>query len=195
MITKRDQDIYNFLDRKENGGMGFHHASTSQLNRLFFPGTSDRYCRKRLQYLYECGYLKRTRSTLGNDYAYFIEKKSLLQQVHHDLIRTEIYAAIQSRFKILEWHNEFSIEHIRSDAFCYISNGGIGYPIFIEIHLNNNFNFDKYKEFAKQDLKAIFGVLPRVIICTDRQVTITQNSGIKYRVIDFTMKGLESLFK
>jgi hypothetical protein len=192
LITKRDQDIYNFLDKKENGGIGFHHASTSQINRLFFCGTSDRYCRKRLQYLYEIGYLKRTRSTLGNDFAYYIEKKSLLQQVHHDLIRTEIYTVLNSRYKILEWHNEFSIDHIRPDAFCYIDNG---YPVFIEVHLSNNFNFDKYIEFARQDLKVMFGVLPRVIICTDRQVTVPKDMYLKFKVVNFDMAGIDSLFK
>lgn len=172
--------------------MGFHHAATSQINRLFFYSTSDRYCRKRLQYLYELGFLKRTRSTLGNDYAYYIDKKSLLDQVHHNLIRTELYIKMCKVFKVLEWHNEFSVGHIRPDAFCYIDNG---YPVFIEVHLSNNFNFDKYKEFAKHDLLSMFGILPRVIICTDRQVTIPQNIGLKFKIIGFDMTGLETLFK
>jgi hypothetical protein len=40
----------------------------------------------------------------------------------------------------------------------------------------------------------MFGILPRVIICTDRQVTVPQ-IGIKFKVISFDMSGLDTLFK
>ena len=88
MITQRDQDILNFLE-------DFHAATTSQLQRLFFNGTSYRYSCKRLQYLYEQGFLKRMRSTISNEYAYYLKKPSMFQQIHHDLLRTELYVSIR----------------------------------------------------------------------------------------------------
>jgi len=193
MITKRDQDIYNFLDED---GLKFHTANSNQIHEIFFKNTSYRYSRKRLQYLYSIGFLKRTRSTISNDFAYYIDKKSYISKIHHDLIRTELYVNLIKYHNVLEWNNESSIVNIRPDAITYINDNDIVFPVFIEIHLNNQFNFDKYIKFIKDnDLTAIYGRIPRVIICTDRKVKI-QNMNIKFKVIDFTtMKGLDSLFK
>lgn len=189
MITKRDQDILNFIEE-------FHIATSSQIQKLFFKNTSYRYSRKRLQYLFNQGFIKRTRSTINNDYAYYIGKKqSLLQQVHHDLIRAELYVALINTYEILEWNNEMVIENIRPDALTYIRNHGIVFPVFIEVHLSNRFDFDKYKDFIRDnDLRAVFGITPRVIICTDRQVTIP-NIGIKFKVVGLDMSGVDTLFK
>jgi len=88
-----------------------------------------------------------------------------------------------------------TVGNIRPDAFAYINDYGIVFPVFIEIHLNNKFDFDKYKEFVKNnDLRSMFGIIPRVIICTDRQVTIP-NIGIRFKVIGIDMSGLELIFK
>jgi hypothetical protein len=182
MITRRDQDIFNFIE-------DFHVATCSQIQQLFFPRISKRYAQKRMQYLYDQGFLKRTRSTINNDYAYYIEKKSLLQQVHHDLIRAELYVQMHERYDVLEWHNEFAIDHIRPDALTYIKHKGVVYPVLIEIHLSKQFNFEKYRI----DLVSLFGVRPTVLICTDRQVTI-QPVGQKFKVIGLDMVGLNTLF-
>lgn len=197
MITKREQDIYNFLDIKENGGEGFHIATSSQLHQLFFSQTTNRYSQKRLAYLVKQGFLKRRRSTIDNGYAYYIPgTTSLLQQVHHDLIRTELYLHIKEKYKVIEWNNECTIEHIRPDVVAFIEDHGIAFPVLVEIHLNNRFDFDKYKTLLKTtDLRAMFGLMPRVLICTDRQVTVPAGL-LKYKIINFnTMAGLESLFK
>ncbi len=188
MITKRDQDVFNFIEK-------FKAATTGQINQLFFSETSDRYCRKRLQYLYEQGYLKRIRSTISNDYAYYIKKKSYLQQIHHDLLRTQVYVTLKGLYKIIDWNNEMSIESIRPEAVAYIEDHKIIYPVFVEVHLSNSFNFNKYKDLLNSvDLKALFGLMPRVIICTDRKVLVP-NIGLKFKVIGFDMTGLETLFK
>lgn len=186
MITKRDQDIINFLE-------SFHIATTSQIHRLFFAGTSDRYTRKRLKHLFDKKLVKRDRSTINNDYAYYIERKPC--QVHHDLLRTEIYTQLKQQYNVLEWNNEYPVMNIRPDSFAYISDHGIPFPVFIEIHLNNKFNFDKYKELLENaDLKAIYGIMPRVIIVTVQEIKVP-NIGIKFKVINLDMKGLEAIFK
>lgn len=188
MVTKRDQDVFNFLEK-------FHTVTSNQLHELFFKNTSYRYSRKRLQYLFEQGFIKRIRSTIDNSFAYYLEKKSLLQQIHHDLIRAEVYVNINRLYNILEWTNETTIDHIRPEAVTYIDNHGIVFPVFLEVHLSNQFDFDKYKSFVKNnDLKAMFGIMPRVIICTDRQVTVP-NMGIRFKVIGLDMSGLNTLFK
>jgi hypothetical protein len=69
------------------------------------------------------------------------------------------------------------------------------FPILVEIHLSNKFNFDKYINLAQNnDLKLIFGIMPRVLICTDRGITIP-NARIKFKVVNVDMKGLDTLFK
>lgn len=186
MITKRDQDIINFID-------DFHIATSNQIHRLFFKDISERYCNIRLKYLFELGSIKRTKSTIDNSYAYYVDKKP--SQIHHDLIRAELYPNLKTRYNLLEWHNEYTLEHIRPDAFCYISHNGIPYPVFIEIHLHNNFNFDKYKNLTDtMDLKAVFGIVPRVIICTDRQVTVPPIP-IEFKIVDVDMSGIDSIFR
>jgi len=176
MITQRDQDILNFLE-------DFHAATTSQLQRLFFNGTSYRYSCKRLQYLYEQGFLKRMRSTISNEYAYYFKKPSMLQQIHHDLIRAELYVNIKERYKLLEWNNEMSVANIRPDALAYIE---YGLPLMIEVHLSNRFNFDKYN----QDFIPLFGIQPRIIVVTDKKINIPDR---KYRIVKTDMQGIDKI--
>jgi hypothetical protein len=187
MITKRDQDIINFLE-------DFHIATSNQIHKLFFSNISIRYSRTRLDYLQKEGYIKRTKSTIDNCFAYYINKKP--SQIHHDLIRSELYSHIKKQYTVLEWNNEQTIVNIRPDALCFINDHDIVFPVLIEIHLNNKFNFDKYSDLIKNnDIKAIFGIMPKVLICTDREMTIKQNIGLKFKLIDLNMNGLESILK
>ncbi len=183
MITTRDQNILNFLEE-------FHVATSSQIHRLYFAETITRNSRSRLQKLTEQGFVKRTRSTINNDFAYYLERKSLLQQLHHDLIRAELYATMKQIYEILEWHNEFTIDHIRPDALTYIRNKGVVYPVLVEVHLSNQFDFDKYK----MDFLPVFGVRPIVIICTDRPLKLPQ-IGVKFKIVGLDMSGLDTLFR
>ncbi len=187
MITKREQDVICMLE-------DFHIATTNQIFMLFFKNTSLRYCQTRLSYLKKENVIKKTRSTIDNCNAYYITNKKPIQ-VHHDLLRAELYAKISCKYTVLEWFNEYSIENIRPDAFAYIKDNGIVFPIFIEVHLSNKFNFEKYSELLKIcDLKSMFGIIPRVIICTDRQITIP-NIKIRFRQVDIDMSGIDSIFK
>lgn len=176
MITRRDQDILNFIE-------DFHAATTSQLHRLFFQGTSYRYGCKRLQYLYEHGFLKRMRSTISNEYAYYFKKPSMLQQIHHDLIRAELYVNIKERYKLLEWNNETPVANIRPDALAYIE---YGLPLMIEVHLSNKFNFEKYR----QNFIPLFGIAPRIIIVTDKKINPPDS---RYRIVKTNMQGVEKI--
>lgn len=185
MITKRDQDIYNYLE-------DFHIATSKQLHRLFFSNTSERYSRKRLQYLTETGFIKQTKSTIDNCFAYYIKKPV---QIHHDLIRSELFVSMNEKYKILSWHNEMTVENIRPDAMAFIDDHGIEFPVFIEVHLSNKFDFDKYENLIKKtDLRALFGIMPRVVICTDRHVTVPKIN-LKFVIVGIDMQGLDSLFK
>lgn len=181
MITCRDQDIINSLE-------DFHIATSGQIRRLFFPKISYQYTCKRLQYLSDNLYIKRTRSTIDNSFAYYTGYKPV--QLHHDLIRTELYTSIKAKFDLLEWHNEAAVGNIRPDALCYINHSGIVFPVLVEVHLSNSFNFDKYK----MDFKPLLGTNPRVIICTDRGVKLPV-SAIKFKLIGLDMSGLDTLFK
>jgi hypothetical protein len=186
VITSRDQNALNFLS-------DFRIATLSQIHRIFFNDVSERYSSKRIKYLYDNGYVKRTISTINSGYAYYISKKPV--QIHHDLLRAELFAQLQQRYKVLEWNNEMPVLDIRPDAFAYIEDNGIPFPVFIEIHLSNKFNFDKYKSLLQSaDLKALYGIMPRVIICTDRQVDIPPMA-IKFKVVAPDMKTIDTIFK
>lgn len=194
MLTRRDQDVLNFIEE-------FRVATSGQIHRLFFANKTRRYCQARLKYLLSNGYIKKINSTINNEFAYYLEKRS--GQVHHDLIRAELYSNIKLKYNLLDWSNEQPIKNIRPDATAYLSNNNFAYirdhgmvfPIFIEIHLSNKFNFEKYINLLKKtDLAALYGIMPRVIICTDRQVVIS-NIGIKFKVVGVDMSGLDSILK
>ncbi len=186
MITKREQDVICLLE-------DFHVATTNQIYNLIYPKTCLRYAQSRLSFLKKQEIIKQIRSTIDNCNAYYINKKPV--QIHHDLIRTELYTNMNKLYTVLEWHNECSIVNIRPDALAYIKDNGIVFPIFVEIHLSNKFNFDKYSELIKtNDLITMFGSIPRVIICTDRNITIP-NMKIRFRKVDINMRGLNCIFK
>jgi hypothetical protein len=192
IISTNDQNVLNFIS-------DFHIATSGQIYQLFFPG-KYRYCMKRLKTMQDEGFIKRTNSTIDNCYAYYIDKKPC--QIHHDLIRAELFTALNKRFKVVSWENEEPIKNIRPDAtafvhsaFTYINDHDAVFPIFIEIHLNNKFNFDKYKEFLKTtNLREMYGGMPRVLICTDRTLKLPQ-LGIKFKLVGLDMSGLENIFK
>jgi hypothetical protein len=179
MITARDQSIINFLEE-------FHIATSEQIQKLFFSPKNYRYCMQRLRYLSDNLFVRRTRSTINNCYAYYVDSKPV--QIHHDLIRSEVYATIKSLYNVLEWHNEVPIGNIRPDALCYIKEKSMIYPVLLEVHLNNKFDFDKYR----MDFIPLFGMNPRIIICTDRHISLPDR---KFRLVGIDMSGIESFLK
>jgi hypothetical protein len=184
MIMPRDQNIFNFLD-------DFHIATMKQIQRLFFNNTSYRFAADRIKYLCEHEHIKRIMSTIDKSYAYFTDKKPL--QVHHNLIRAELYSHLLNRYHVTGWRNEYTINDVRPDALCFIEHFGIEFPILVEIHLTNRFNFEKYKD---KDFKPYLGaIIPRVLICTDRQVTLPPYKSVKFKVVGVDMVGLENLLK
>jgi hypothetical protein len=198
MIVQTEQDLLNFLEM-------FHIGTSSQLHKLFWPQTSLRYCNDRLLYHYKQQNLNRCRSTISNGYAYYINKKPV--QVSHDLYRTEVFTAIKQRYEILDWSNEYTVNHIRPDArtnivnqtMAFINDHETIFTVFIEIHLSNKFNFQKYIDFANStNLKLKYGLPPRVLIVTDREVKIPNealNIGFKFKVVGAEdMKGIDRIF-
>jgi hypothetical protein len=192
IINTNEQNILNFIS-------DFHIATSGQIYRLFFPG-KYRYCMKRLKTMQEEGFIKRTNSTIDNCFAYYTDKKPC--QLHHDLIRAELFTALNQRYKVISWHNEEPVKNIRPDAtallnsaFTYINDHEIVFPVFIEIHLNNQFNFDKYKELLRTtNLREMYGGMPRVLICTDRELKLPI-LGIKFKIVGLDMSGIETLLK
>jgi hypothetical protein len=175
-------------------------ATTKQIYKMFYP--SLRTAQADLSKLNKNGFIKQTRSTIDNCFAYYISQKPV--QIHHDLIRTELFINLRDKYQIVDWKNELPIFNIRPDAtvhfkntyFSYINDNDIIFPLFIEIHLNNKFNFTKYQELVKNnDFKLLFKYAPRVLICTDRELKVPQNIGIRFRIVNYeTMQGLDSIF-
>jgi hypothetical protein len=91
MITTLDQSVLNFLS-------DFHIATSGQICQLYYPGKYS-YCMKRLRGLNEDGFIKRMHSTINNCNAYYSDKKPV--QVHHDLIRSELYMALKTKYDVL----------------------------------------------------------------------------------------------
>lgn len=185
MITQRDQTVLNFIE-------DFRAATSGQICRLFFPG-KYRYCMKRLEKLCKDGHISRTISTINNCHAYYIGKRPA--QLHHDLIRAELFVCMSEHYKVLSWLNEEPVKNIRPDALALVEHRGITYPLFIEIHLNNKFDFEKYENLIRTtDLRQSFGMTPRLIICTDRRTAIP-NIGLRIKIIGLDMSGIDALFK
>jgi hypothetical protein len=191
MLMQRDQLIINGLE-------DFHVMTSKQITELYFPETSYRFAATRIKYMFEQKWIKQTVSTIDKCFAYYVENKPA--QIHHDLIRAEIYTKLQAVYQVIGWKNEQTILDIRPDAFALISDSGIEFPVMIEIHLSYTFDFNKY---ANKDFSAYMGgKIPRVIICTDKTITLPSFKNVKFKAVGIevtshglAVNGLESIFK
>ncbi len=126
-MTERDSLVYNFLLNNS--------CYSNTINKLFYNNICV--CNRRLAWLYDKGYIKRTRDRVCEPYFYYT--KSTKQKIHMDYI-AKIHMWMQSNnFKILDYQVQNKIDKCIPDLLLTIqqSDGKIG-TLIAEVELSGN---------------------------------------------------------
>lgn len=161
MITKRDKKVIDFLEQ-------FKIANTSTIHELFYP--SLRVAQNRLKTLTDHKAIKRTRNHINMEYLYYIKKP---RQIKHRLLLTDFHRELNKMVKIIDFQNEFIIEHLRADGFVAYKYNNKGYIAFIEVEISNkSLDINKYKKLFKEGkYKLYFPVFPKLIVITNKKIS------------------------
>lgn len=158
MITKRDTEVLEFI--KNNP------CKSDIIEKLFYP--SYRVAMKRLNTMYEEGYVKRYRPTPNDKYFYYIGTKP--KQVEHmDLTARSILWIKSKGYNVVSFKREVKLEGIRPDAIAGIEKGGNCGILMIEIERFNNSlkkKLELYEKIYKD--KKYFSEFKILYVCNNR---------------------------
>jgi DNA-binding Lrp family transcriptional regulator len=177
VITKRDQEVLDFIDK-------FNVAYSSQIQRLFYP--SQCVANRRLKEMVELKQVKRERANINYQYVYYAKKNNLFA---HNLIVTEFYCRlIEEGFEIDEFLPAHMIHGIIPDAYVKAGYGDYTHHFFVEVHRSNNpFDWQKYLGIVNQ-----FKVFPKIIVITDKKFAIPQNN-LKFIFLKTDCKDIDAI--
>lgn len=187
MISSKDRDIYNFLDL-------FNVATTSQLYRMFYRGKTLRRCQDRLTALSKSGYINRVRNFLTGEYLYYV-KSQKPEQMEHCYFRTELFLKMRERYTIKFYDTEcLGMVGVRPDMYMEVQLRNALYLFFVEIHLHNKFNQDKYENYYKSgQWKERTKIFPRILIVAHNKPTLKPSS-LNYRIVPTSLTGIDTAF-
>lgn len=171
MITLRDTQVIDFLTQ-------FKIASASSIERLFYP--SRRIAQRKLTNLVNEKQIARIRNSVVNEYLYFVKK--LPPQTRHNLLITEFYSQLVKRYGKVKFKREPEYGSIRPDALFGYEINGFGRIGILEVEISNKgFDWKKYENFYKNEVKNFWVVPPMLIIISD---TITNDIKLKEKGIE-----------
>ena len=182
--------------------MGYHKIKVSdtsvielleQIHKMFYSNVSERFCRQRMKILFDRKQIKRHRSHIDTQYVYYIEKKPYNPE--HRLLVADLYLALQAmNYTVNDLAFEFKCGNIRADAYFEISKGNISHSFFVEVHLSNKFNQDKYEELLEsEEWKKDFEIFPKILIITDKAVE-KRTTKLRIYTVKNNLEGLDKIF-
>jgi len=125
MITNRDLDVIDFLDR-------YRIASTTTLEHFFFP--SKRVAQRRLKILADANYLKRSKEAFYSDYYYYLKKP---KQLKHSLLITDFYREFSKYVDMQHFEREKKIGSIIPDGLIGYIENSIKKVAILEVEISN----------------------------------------------------------
>lgn len=145
-MTGRDVNIINFINKCP--------CCASTIQKIFFPGRSQRMANKRLKYLFDYGHVKRTRENTWESYFYYINRKPK-QLIHYDYIARSYHWIMMQGYNILNFEVQKQYEHIRPDLIAEISKDDKSGVIPVEVELNL-YNLDnKIKQYENSQFQKL----------------------------------------
>nr|WP_312216984.1 replication-relaxation family protein [Clostridioides sp.] len=191
MITDRDMQILNFLDK-------VRLATKEQIHELFFNNVSDKVTYRRLNKLSDEDFIKRSYYNLGknkNVYVYYLDKKPSKKLIKHDLYITDLIAyLIKLQYEIVEFEKSPVIGRVIPDAYIKIRREGKSKNLLLEVQLSNNDCLSKYYNFKDEVLENTnWNIMPRLLILSDLNIKKIELIDIKTIYSDLDMKGLGDL--
>ncbi len=126
-MTDRDSQVYEFLNN--------HSCFTDTINKMFYKNICV--CNRRLAWLHNNGYIKRSRDRVNEPYFYYT--KSTKQKKHMDYIAKIHLWMKLNNFKVLEYQVQTKVKKCIPDLVLNIqqSNGKIG-TLIAEVELSGN---------------------------------------------------------
>jgi hypothetical protein len=183
-LMKRDQEVIGLLEK-------FRVANTTQLRELYFKKVSIQYCRRRLMQLVENKHLRRCRSHIDMEYCYYLEKQPA--QLDHKLYLLDLWLTCQKLYKIIQFEIEYTCGNLRADGFMIYEKAGVKYGYFIEIHLSNSFDQNKYETlYTSREWEKHFKSFPKVLIVTDKKVSF-KPTNLRYYTCGLDFTNLSSI--
>lgn len=145
-MTDRDMKIINFINKCP--------CYSNSIQKIFFSGKSQRMANKRLKYLFDYGYVKRTRENTWESYFYYINRKPK-QLIHYDYIARSYHWIMLQGYNILSFEVQKQYGNIRPDLLVEIYKDNKSGFIPVEVELNL-YNLDhKIKQYEKTDFKKL----------------------------------------
>lgn len=171
MITKRDAEVIDFVDR-------LRVAKTSTISGLFYP--SYTVAARRLSEIAKSGELSRDRDGWSSEYIYYRRRP---KQIRHALALSDFYREISKQAEIKKCIVEPTLGDIRPDAVIGFIAGGRERIALVEIELSNKgFDYHKYISFGWQKF---FPTQPELIVVSNLPI---KNTGYKTMVIKTDMQ-------
>jgi predicted transcriptional regulator len=168
----KTKSVNNILEILETTGI----CTAQQVAKLVYyeHKNSLNYAQKKLKQMYDNGFVKRTTSTMSNEYCYTLKK---LKQIEHRLLISQFHTDLRlyiGKDNILHFAAEDNtLECLRPDAVACINTNNRKLYICLEIHRSTNvkFDIDKYihalenKEYVK--ITNNENTFPLVLVATD----------------------------
>lgn len=166
MLTQRDRRVLRFID-------AFGCATTKQIQTLCFP--SLRRCQQRLYTLTMYGKLKRARDYISAEYLYYADKKP--KEIEHMRLRVDVYLQLIKDYELCTFQPEYTLGHLRADAYFEIYRNGYVLPFFLEIQRSPNFRQDKYEKVYNSGIWLdLWEEFPPVVVVSDHTIRYKPSS-------------------
>lgn len=171
-------------------------ATNENIQEAFFKGLNPCVCYRRLSYLVECKWVKRSYYNIDgkkNIYIYYLDKKPSKKILEHDLLITKfVVNLICEGYEILEFEKTPIIGGIKPDAMIKFrtSNDKVKY-IFLEIQLSDHNCISKYyniKSKIKTDIPNI------LYIVTNKDIKDTKLRDLKVVIDDLNFSKVKFYF-
>lgn len=179
MIKNVDYEVIDFLSV-------YKVASVDTITELFYK--NPRTARHRLKVLYDNKLVCRARTSVTNQYVYYIKKQPTL--LRHSLLVTDFYRDLHKyTSSIAFFTKEPNLNGKKPDAvFGYRVNGRecIG---LLEVEISNK-GFDNGK-YTDLNFCKIFPYSPKLFIVSNKNKINTKGIKLEYSILDVTLSDLK----
>lgn len=195
-LQSRDSKVIDFINTVKV-------TNRNQIQRAFFKNVHETVCMRRLSFLVDGSYVKRSRFQQlngNNGYVYYPanSKKPTKRILNHNLCVSEFYAAmLETNIEVISFKPIYSIGSIISDAYVeYKGADGVLRRAFIEVQLNGKTEdcVNKYNNIRDiVQSESNWGTVPRLIVITNLKDDRIRLRDIRVEYLTLDIKGIRSV--
>lgn len=170
-MQERDLKILDFITK-------VRVCTREQIQEIYFPQIHQNVPMRRLKYLVDNDYLKRSYFNINdnkNVYVYYIDKKPSKRLLKHDLLITDFATKlILEGYEIIDFKKSIVVGDVIPDAYLQIRKNGKTKSLLLEMQLSGHDCIKKYYNFKETVLEHTeWPVMPRLFVITNNQDIIT----------------------